>query len=108
MADKKTLKEIQKVIDEWILKHGGYWPPLSMLSGIIEELGELSREINYLEGFKPKKSLKPPKKESFIGEELGDLLFSIICLANHYKVDLNEKVHKTFKKYFKRDATRFI
>ena len=101
MVKKKTLKEIQEVIDEWILEHGGYWPPLSMLSAIIEELGELAREINYLEGFKPKKLSMPSKKEVIIGEELGDLLFSIICLANHYNVDLNEKIHISFKKYSK-------
>lgn len=55
MKKEKSLKEIQRIIDNWIHMHGGYWPPLSMISAIMEELGELAREINSLEGYKPKK-----------------------------------------------------
>ena len=53
MSEKKTLKDYQVEIDQWIHMHGGYWPPLSMLSAIMEEVGELAREINFLEGHKP-------------------------------------------------------
>ena len=105
MTEKKSLSEIQKKIDDWILKHGGYWPPLAMLSAIMEEIGELAREINHLEGFKLK---KPIEKPSDIGEELADLLFSIICIANYYKVDLSEKIDNVLEKYSERDAERFI
>lgn len=106
MAEKKSLKEIQQDINDWILKHGGYWPPLSMLSAIMEEFGELAREINYLEGFKPKKSKEKIKTD--LGEELADIMFSVICLANYYKIDLNEKINNVIKKYSKRDANRFM
>jgi NTP pyrophosphatase (non-canonical NTP hydrolase) len=106
MTEKKSLKEIQQDINDWILKHGDYWPPLSMLSAIMEEFGELAREINYLEGFKPKKSKEKIKKD--LGEELADIMFSVICLANYYKIDLNEKINNVIKKYSKRDANRFI
>lgn len=106
MSRDKTLKEIQNEVDEWIVKHGNYWPPLSMLSAIMEELGELAREVNHLEGIKPKK--KTIETRSNLGLELGDLLFSIICLANYYKIDLSEKISESFKKYSKRDANRFI
>ncbi|MFX1393002.1 MAG: nucleotide pyrophosphohydrolase [Promethearchaeota archaeon] len=106
MAEKKTLKDIQHDIDKWVQNHGGYWPPLSMLSAVIEEIGELAREINCLEGFKPKKSTEKNKKD--LGEELADLIFSIICLANYYEIDLNEKIKNIFKKYSKRDSNRFI
>ena len=106
MAEKKSLMEVQQDINDWILKHGGYWPPLSMLSAIIEEFGELAREINYLEGFKPKKSKEKIKTD--LGEELADIMFSVICLANYYKIDLNEKINNVIKKYSKRDANRFI
>ena len=106
MVEKKTLEEIQRDIDDWILKHGGYWPPLSMLSAIMEEFGELAREINYLEGFKPKKSTK--KKKTDLGEELADIMFSVICLANYYKVDLTNMLINIIKKYSKRDANRFF
>ncbi len=105
MMEKKSLRQIQDKVNDWILEHGGYWPPLAMLSAVIEEIGELAREINHLEGYKPK---KPKKRESDLGEELADLLFSIICIANHYNIDLNEKIYYIMKKYSKRDAKRFI
>ena len=105
MSEEKTLNEIQIEIDKWIQKHGGYWPPLSMLSAIMEEVGELAREINFLEGHKPKKSTD--KKESYLGEELADLTFSVICLANYYKIDLTDKIKNVLRKYTQRDGSRF-
>jgi len=103
--DNRTLKGIQEKIDDWIKDHGGYWSPLAMLSAIMEERGELAREINDLEGFKPKKRIK---KSPDLGEELADLLFSIICLANHYDIDLDSHLESIIAKYTKRDANRFI
>ncbi|MFW9771475.1 MAG: MazG nucleotide pyrophosphohydrolase domain-containing protein [Candidatus Heimdallarchaeota archaeon] len=91
-------------MNDWIINHGGYWPPLAMLTAIIEELGELAREINSCEGFKPKKM---KEKDSNLGEELGDLLFSLICIANYYKIDLNIECNKVIKKYIERNSTRF-
>jgi NTP pyrophosphatase (non-canonical NTP hydrolase) len=104
MVESDNLSKIQNRIDKWIKEHGGYWSPLAMFTSIIEECGELGREINYLEGFKPK---KPTEKESNLGEELADLLFSVICLANHYKIDLGEKLNQVLEKYTTRDAHRF-
>ena len=52
MSEHENLKQIQKKIDDWINDHGGYWSPLAMLASIMEEVGELAREINNLEGFK--------------------------------------------------------
>ncbi len=106
MKKEKSLKEIQRIIDNWIHTHGGYWPPLSMISAIMEELGELAREINSLEGYKPKKNFNIT--ESNIGEELADLLFSIICVANHYKIDLSDELYKIINKYSERDSRRFL
>ena len=103
--DNEPLKDIQEKIDKWIKNHGGYWPPLAMLGAIMEELGEVAREINDLEGFKPKKR---KKEKVLLGEELADLLFSIICMANHYNIDLNSNLEKVLLKYTKRDANRFI
>jgi NTP pyrophosphatase (non-canonical NTP hydrolase) len=105
MSEEKTLEEFQVEIEEWIQKNGGYWPPLSMLSAIMEEVGELAREINSLEGHKPKKSTE--KRGSNLGEELADLIFSVICLANYYKIDLSGKLKNVLSKYSKRDAFRF-
>ena len=87
------------------MSHGGYWPPLAMLSAIMEELGEVAREINYYEGYKPKKS---NAKQLKLGEELADLLFSLICIANYYKIDLSNKFDRTLDKYLERDSKRFL
>lgn len=104
MQSDNSLKEIQQEVDDWIISHGGYWPPLAMLSAIMEELGELAREINNFEGFKPK---KVKKRKVQLGQELADLLFSLVCIANYYKINLNNEFNKILKKYSKRDSTRF-
>jgi NTP pyrophosphatase (non-canonical NTP hydrolase) len=104
MVTNNSLKVIQEKVDIWIHEHGGYWPPSSMVCAVMEELGEVSREINSLEGYKPIKSGKSNLK---LGEELADLLFSIICLANHYKIDLGEEINIVLDKYSERDSTRF-
>ena len=54
MSEKSSLQDIQQMIHDWINKHGGYWSPLAMLSAVIEEVGELAKEINHLEGYKIK------------------------------------------------------
>ncbi|MFX1454209.1 MAG: MazG nucleotide pyrophosphohydrolase domain-containing protein [Promethearchaeota archaeon] len=105
MVEKITLKDIQERVNIWIQVHGGYWPSLSMICAVMEELGELAREINSIEGYKPKKVKNYPSK---IGVELGDLLFSIICIANHYEVDLGEEIIKVIEKYSSRDSSRFL
>jgi len=105
MLEPTSFKAIQNKIDEFIKNQGGYWPPLSMLSAVFEEIGELAREINNLEGFKPKKT---SEKKHNLGEEMGDILFALICLANYYNIDLNEKINQSIEKYQKRDTNRFI
>ncbi|GAH56683.1 unnamed protein product [marine sediment metagenome] len=67
MSEKSSLKDIQRIIHDWIIKHGGYWTPLAMLSAVIEEVGELAKEINHLEGYKPKKN---NIKEAKVGEAI--------------------------------------
>ena len=59
MEENKSFLEIQKTIDKFINKHGGYWPPLSMFAALVEEIGELARELNHLEKHKTKKLGKP-------------------------------------------------
>ena len=104
MIKENLLKEAQDEVDNWIQNHGGYWPPLSMVCAIMEELGEIAREINAIEGYKPKKS---EVSDSNLGEELADLLFSIMCLANNYKIDLGEGFNNIIEKYSRRDSNRF-
>ena len=100
-----TLKQAQKIVDDWIGQfEEGYWPPLSMLASLVEEVGELAREINYREKIKKK---KPSEPEGDLGLEMADILFSLICLANHYKIDLESKFRDVMRKYSSRDFNRW-
>jgi len=103
--EELTLKQAQKIVDNWINQfEEGYWPPLSMLASLMEEVGELAREINHREKFKTKKKTE---SKTEIGLELGDVLFSLICLANHYGVDLGAKLKEAINKYTSRDIRRW-
>lgn len=103
-AHPLSLRELQKVVDDWINQfEEGYWPPLSLLAAVVEETGELAREINDLEGFKKKRS----PEETNLSLELGDLLYGITCIANYYHIDLEEVFNATIQKYCKRDMKRW-
>ena len=100
-----SINQAQKMVDDWINQfEEGYWPPLSMLASLMEEVGELAREINNREKIKTKKEREP---ETDIGLELADILFSLICLANHYGVDLESKLREVMEKYSSRDMNRW-
>ena len=103
--ERLTLKKAQKIVDDWINQfEEGYWPPLSMLASLVEEVGELAREINAKEKIKKKKGME---SEGDIGLEMADILFSLICLANHYKIDLESKFREVIEKYSNRDFSRW-
>jgi NTP pyrophosphatase (non-canonical NTP hydrolase) len=103
--EELTIKQAQKIVDEWINQfEEGYWPPLSMLASLMEEVGELAREINAREKIKKKKETET---EGDIGLEMADILFSLICLANHYGVDLESEFKEVMKKYSSRDIKRW-
>ncbi|MHA1836014.1 MAG: MazG nucleotide pyrophosphohydrolase domain-containing protein [Candidatus Odinarchaeia archaeon] len=100
-----SLKKAQSIVDEFITKNeGGYWAPLSLLAAIIEELGEVSRWLMNNMGIKPKKE---EEKLKDLNEELGDLLFSIICLANNYQIDLSKALLDSIEKFKHRDKHRW-
>ncbi|TFG00429.1 MAG: nucleotide pyrophosphohydrolase [Promethearchaeota archaeon] len=102
---KESLFELQKQVDEWINRYGGgYWNPLSMFSALIEEAGELARELNCQQGNKPKKS---EKENVRIDEETGDLLFALICIANYFEIDLEQQLKKSLRKFAQRDKNRY-
>jgi len=99
-----TLVDVQKVVDKWISQfEEGYWPPLSLLAAVVEETGELAREINDREGYKKKRVLD----NTNLGLELADLLFSLVCIANYYHIDLAEAFKAVMKKYTERDMQRW-
>lgn len=105
MNDQKTVAQLQEEVDTYISQFKeGYFSPLAMLARMTEELGELAREINHYYGEKPKKDSEIPKT---IEEELGDMLFVLICMANSLHVDLEAAHHLVMHKFKTRDKHRW-
>jgi NTP pyrophosphatase (non-canonical NTP hydrolase) len=101
----KTLEQFQADIDTWVRRVGnGYWSPHANLARIAEEVGELARLINHLYGPKPK---KPDEAVQELGEEMADILFAVICLANSEGIDLSESLEKVLEKVWDRDRNRY-
>ncbi len=99
------IAEAQAAVDEWIGQfEEGYWPPLANLARLTEEVGELARLINHTYGPKKKKS---SEAEQEIGEELADILFVLIAIANEQKIDLTKAFDGVLQKYRARDAGRW-
>ena len=99
------LKNIQKQVDEWVNQYKiGYFQPLEILARLMEETGELAREINHLYG--PKKK-KPEEDTKEMADEMGDIIFTLCCLANSKGIDLGEAFRKVMDKCYKRDNNRY-
>lgn len=99
------LRKIQKDVHRWIKQYKvGYFKPHQILARLMEEVGELAREINHRFGPKKKKSTE---SDSDLGEEMADVIFTIVCLANSLKIDLDKSFRKVMKKYNKRDKERY-
>jgi NTP pyrophosphatase (non-canonical NTP hydrolase) len=100
-----TLRDAQARVDAWISQFDeGYWPPLSNLARLTEEVGELAREMNHRFGHKPKKADEP---EQDLAIELADVLFVLLVIANEQKIDLEEALERVLEKYRTRDAKRW-
>ncbi len=99
------MKIMQDEVDQYISQFKeGYFSPLAMLARMTEELGELSREVNHYYGEKPKKNTE---KENTIEEEMGDVLFVLICFANSLNIDLQEAHDRVMEKFQTRDKDRW-
>lgn len=99
------LKDAQRRVDAWIGQfEEGYWPPLVNLARLIEEVGELAREMNHRFGAKPKKADEP---EADLAIELADVLFVLIAIANERGIDLDAALERTLEKYRERDGERW-
>ena len=99
------MKKIQKEVDTWINKYAiKYWDPHSMTLRLMEEVGEFARESNHIYGPKKKKSTESKKE---ISDEIGDLIFTITCIANSLDIDLDKTFKKTMKKLNTRDKDRY-
>ena len=94
-----TLPEVQAYADAWIKRRGQYWSPLSQYARLAEEVGELGRELNFRFGDKPR---APKDAAGSIADELGDVLFIVILLANYLGIDLASALSATLEKYDRR------
>jgi NTP pyrophosphatase (non-canonical NTP hydrolase) len=92
----RTVSGVQQELDSWIRGHGGYWSALSQYVRLVEEVGELGRELNHRVGDKPRGTKDPPGS---LTDEFGDLFFVLVLLANSLDVDLDAALTRTLKKY---------
>ena len=100
-----TLQEAQHAVDQWIKTYGvRYFSELTNMAVLTEEVGELARVMARKFG---DQSFKEGEKEN-LGEEMADVLWVLLCLANQTGVDLTEELKKSLEKKTKRDAERHI
>lgn len=99
-----TITESQKFVDNWINKHGvRYFNVLTNMAMLTEEVGEVARVIARTYG---EQSFKKSDKGKDLGEEMADVLFVLICIANQTGIDLEKAFLKNIEKKDKRDKTR--
>jgi NTP pyrophosphatase (non-canonical NTP hydrolase) len=99
------LTEAQARVDAWIGQfEEGYWPPLANLARLTEEVGELARLLNHR--FGPKKK-KPEEADQDLGEELADVLFVLLVIANEQGIDMSTALERVLEKYRVRDSQRW-
>ncbi|KPM47357.1 nucleotide pyrophosphohydrolase [Jiulongibacter sediminis] len=99
-----TIKEAQNIVDEWIETVGvRYFSELTNMAILSEEVGEVARIIARRYG---EQSEKESDKQKDLGDEIADVLFVLICLANQTGVDLTEALKRNLEKKSIRDAER--
>ena len=104
MDNQLTLQEAQQLVDDWIKTIGvRYFSPLTNMAILTEEVGEVARLISRLYG---EQSFKESDKQLDLGDELADVLWVVLCLANQTGVDLTEAIRRNIEKKTQRDATR--
>ncbi|WP_026896985.1 nucleotide pyrophosphohydrolase [Daejeonella oryzae] len=99
-----TIQEAQQTVDSWIKTTGvRYFNELTNTAILMEEVGEVARIISRKYG---EQSYKKSDENADLGDELADVLFVLICLANQTGVDLTESLHKNLEKKSIRDSDR--
>ncbi len=100
-----TIQEAQTAVDSWIKSYGvRYFSELTNMACLTEEVGELARVIARTYGDQSFKAGEKPN----LGEEMADVLWVLLCLANQTGVNLTDELRKSMEKKTKRDATRHI
>jgi NTP pyrophosphatase (non-canonical NTP hydrolase) len=101
-----TLEQAQLTVDNWIKKHGvRYFNELTNLAILTEEVGEVARIISRKYG---EQSFKESDKNKELADELADVLFVLICLANQTGVDLTKALEQNLQKKTSRDGDRHL
>lgn len=99
-----TIEEAQRTVDQWIKTTGvRYFNELTNMAILTEEVGELARIIARTYG---EQSFKESDKHRDLGDEMADVLWVLICLANQTGVNLTDALTKNLEKKNSRDATR--
>ena len=99
-----TIANAQKIVDDWINEYGvRYFDELTNTAMLMEEVGEVARIMARRYG---EQSEKESDKNKDLGDEMADVLFVLICLANQTDIDLEEAMRKNLEKKTNRDATR--
>lgn len=100
-----TLEELQKQLDVTLQTYEKpYWHPLSNLARLAEEVGEVSRILNHQYGDKPK---KPGEEHADLGDELADVIYTVLCIANSQGIELGAPMQRAMAKLETRDKDRF-
>lgn len=101
--DDITLREAQQMVDNWIKEYGvRYFSELTNMAVLTEEVGELARVMARTYG---DQSFKPGEKAN-LGDEMADVLWVLLCLANQTGIDLTAELRKNIEKKTKRDKNR--
>jgi NTP pyrophosphatase (non-canonical NTP hydrolase) len=104
MANELTIQQAQEKVDQWIKTVGvKYFSELTNLGVLMEEVGELSRIMVRKFG---DQSFKNKEEEMMLADEMADVLFVLICLANQTGIDLASALEKNIQKKSIRDASR--
>jgi NTP pyrophosphatase (non-canonical NTP hydrolase) len=99
-----TIKDAQKLVDDWIKEYGvRYFNELTNMAQLTEEVGEVARIIARRYG---EQSEKESDKNKDLGDEMADVLWVLICLANQTGIDLEDALRKNLDKKTNRDSTR--
>lgn len=106
MNENISLKGAQEQVDAWIKKYGvRYFSELTNMAILTEEVGEVARLISRKYG---EQSFKKSDSEKDLADEMADVLWVLICLANQTGVDLTEAFKKNIEKKTSRDKTRHL
>lgn len=101
-----TISEAQQLVDEWIKKYGvRYFNELTNMAILTEEVGEVARIMARRYG---EQSFKESDKEKSLDDELADVFWVLLCIANQTGVNLTEALQRNIEKKTARDCTRHV